>query len=352
MTTKLLRNIAFGVLVSTCYTAYASNQFTVNEFLIDSNSWDYAPSWMVDMDDGKEKLWWCSDELGGKPEFGDVIKYAERPIGAPSFSTPQTVLRGNYNVITQEYDHPGPDWQKNCTCDPTVIKGNFVNPDNGQSRAYIMYYTSAFNCATGNYIGVAWSNDGKNWEKYNHNPIISSQWLELNSDGGLVANPTRYGAGQAVAYYSGSGVWLFNTDTPPDNLVKQYIRHSDNGYQFENPMEVTSKGLSSPTNFASAGVAFDWDNLYWYVAQVNAAGNQIEIYKIHSTKLTDLNASWIPVKSTRIDPNIPRVNNPGFKRDKYGNITPFLSNIHVGYGSEDPNRPGIHQFWFMGQSHD
>lgn len=343
MNIKLLRNIAFGVLVGTCYTAYASNQFAVNELLIDTNSWDYAPSWMVDTDDNKEKLWWCSDELGGNPEWGDVIKYTERPIGTTSFSTPQTVLHGNYNKSTGQYDYPGPDWQKYCTCDPTVIKGNFVNPDNGQSRSYIMYYTGSFDCSVDNYIGVAWSNDGINWEKYNHNPIISSQW------GG---NTGRYGAGQAVAYYSGSGVWLFNTDTPPNNGAKQYIRHSSNGYQFGPPQAVTTNGLSNPINFASLGAAFDWSTLHWYIAQTNGPGTQVEIYKIHSAKLTNPNESWTYVKSTIIDPNIPHVNNPGLKRDKYGNITPFLSNIHVGYGSENPSYPGTHQFWFMGQSHD
>ncbi|HXG06811.1 MAG TPA: hypothetical protein VNI77_05740 [Nitrososphaera sp.] len=119
--------------------------------MIDSQSYDYSPSWMADTVVGMDRMWWCSNRIGGgePPGEGDVIKYAFSLPGSGTWSTPQVVLAPNMS-----------GWEGVCVCDPSVVRGQFFY--NGHTYALAMYYTTSPNCATDNKIGVAFSDNGVN----------------------------------------------------------------------------------------------------------------------------------------------------------------------------------------------
>ena len=284
--------------------------------MIDSPSWDYTPSWMLDGFDGKEKIWWCSDRWGDfepePPGEGDVIRYSERyPNG--SWSTPLTVLTpvnngSGYNT-----------WEGQCNCDPAVIRGAF--PFNGSNYSYAMYYTASPTCDKDNKIGVAFSNDGINWVKH-ASPIIST-----------IGTPyLGYGAGQAQVRNAngGSAVTLWHTDSPTEHVNRIYERTSLDGINFTlAPDPITNAGMAV-ANMAAVGLALSPTAPY-HLYLIRGDDGPLKIYKIPYEQR--FSGSW-----TYLGQIVPNSGNethllePGWKNDSYGNLANTLPEAHAAFG--------------------
>jgi hypothetical protein len=176
---------------------------------------------MIDLD-GKEKVWWCGGDAGT-----DTVKYRERAPGG-AWSEPQIVLRSN--AMT-----PGAtplEWEGVFTCDPTVVRGNWVV--GGTSYGYAMYYTTNWPVdGRGNSVGVAFSTDGLHWNKW-PDPVIHD------------ADTTAYGTGQSVAWSSdaGSGVRTVYTYVDDTGVPVYYYREAPDRIHFGPRRQLSTAGLT------------------------------------------------------------------------------------------------------------
>lgn len=289
-------------------------------------SWDYSPS---SMKDGESyKVWWCADRFGvGEPDGeGDIIRYRERINGV--WSALHVVLAPNMS-----------GWEGVCTCDPSVVKGEFSY--DGKSFSYVMYYTSSPNCKSDNKIGIAFSNDGINWEKYFANPIIKSQWNNCANSATLCAS--NYGAGQAEAYNvdGKSQIWLIHTDTPSGAEAYQYLRKSSDGINFGPALKIATNGLPTPTVTAASGFAFDRENDMVYIVTRKSDSEygkplDLQILRIPRGDLILPEGRWESV--AQVPPNFAQSYQfePGFFTDAYGALPTPISNLEVRFAGS-PN---------------
>jgi hypothetical protein len=151
--------------------------------------YNYGPTVMAD--DGRYRMWWCS-QLGVASPPGDDILYAESQSLDSGFAGPDGT------PATPVFSGSGTGFDAVHACDPSVIRAD---------GAYYLYYTgSAGDHAHGNTIGLATSPDGRIWTRANGGQPIVSPARD-------VANDNLYGAGQPSAVYLDGWFYLMFTDT-------------------------------------------------------------------------------------------------------------------------------------------
>lgn len=219
------------------------------------NRYDYGAS--IIQEDGVRKFWWC----GYEPYLTDSIFYAT-----------QNLSDGQFSAVQRVFEPTGPtsgQWDGQFTCDPSVVRGQFFNPDDAQTYTYAMYYTATDELESNNRIGVAWSNDGINWIRYSGNPIVYPQ-----------TSPTGfYGAGQAAVFNANgaAGLFMVYTDfTPhPDGAIPNdgfkgerglFMRTTQDGIHFSPPTQVSTAGVlpGQPVRIGNADIAYNAAEGNWY----------------------------------------------------------------------------------------
>ncbi|SDC67415.1 glycoside hydrolase family protein [Actinokineospora iranica] len=150
--------------------------------------YNYGPTLMVE--DGKYRMWWCS-QLGAAVPPGDDILLAEAPAPGGPYTGPDgspalAVFSG------------GGGFDAMHTCDPSVIR---------VGGTYYLYYTGAAgDHAHGNAIGLATSRDGRTWTRANGGKPVVTAAHDVSRD-------NVYGAGQPAAVYLDGWFHLMFTDT-------------------------------------------------------------------------------------------------------------------------------------------
>jgi hypothetical protein len=314
---------------------------TPNGILFHRDNYDYGPS--IIQQGNTRQYWWCGE--GTDPLTGmatDTIYYRT-----------YNVSTGLYSPITMVlYPSQGPGvWDEAYTCDPSVIRGSFIDPDNGQNYTYAMYYTATDRGpggidagtsldGTNNRIGVAFSNDGLSWVKYAQNPVIFPQIIPTDA----------YGAGQAATYNGGgeTGLSLFYTDTSTSVGTRMWIRHSSDGLHFSAPTLISNQGMlaDQQPGMANSDFAYDYTSEQFYAALglPGRSGDRdtyhIGLYRVAASDLMNGQGTWEALGF--IDTNLTGsyLNaSPGLVRDPAGNITPFLPSVEVVF-TEGTNDPG------------
>jgi hypothetical protein len=255
--------------------------------------WNYSPSVIQEGD--VQKFWWCGAGINptDQSQFGDTILYEAVNTVTHAISGPTVVLGETQGA-----------WDSAFTCNPRVIRGNFVNPlGNGQTYSYEMFYVGS-NSAFGNSIGAAFSNDGIQWTKYPE-PVV------LFSFGGA-----SYGVGQPAAYNrdGNSAITLLYEDFFPN--VHHVEATSTDGIHFTVQGTVTTNGLDPTNVYPTWGDAgFDPSTGYWYAAfnlgvrPANTTGGVtergqygIQLYRIPDSSLLTGATPWQMLKT--VDTNL------------------------------------------------
>lgn len=289
---------------------------------VDTATWDYTPSIMYDVIDGKRKLWWCSEKAAV-----DVIRYQEwLPDG--SRTAPVIVLESSHD--------PGLAWEGDNTCDPTVIRGNWTV--GGNAYSYAMYYTTYSEGMDGGRIGAAFSNDGIHWTKWTAGPVVM--------DSGAL-NP-YYGTGMSVAWSANAaaGVRMVYMFMGPDAVTHYRYRESTDGVNFGSATsftEVSKTGLDGFWTTAKPGFAFapgGYDGHYYYYMSTVCAGDRdtsktsgLCVYRIGGNDL--FTGEWELVSTPgQIS---PAEFEPGFVTDLYGGLS-NLPRFELMFGCGDDGR--------------
>lgn len=301
--------------------AYAEIDSPHGAVLFTNEQYDYAPS--IIREGSVQDIWWCGyGTTPGTTFKSDVIYHRSYNFDTKLWSSISTVLWPTAQ-----------SWDSRHTCDPSVIMGRFFNPENGSVYSYAMYYTATDDLnGRNNRIGVAFSNNGKDWIKYSQ-PII----YPTNS-------PTdSYGAGQA-ATYNGDGlssIRIFYTDTTTPTGSRTITAAATDGINFTQPVITTNSSDSGLLLFTGNDYAFDYSTGYFYgVLEIkpfratDRESYQLGLFRIRSTDLKNGIGSWetlslINSDNTGFDLN----HNPGLLRDKYGNLTLWLPQIAVYFGA-------------------
>ena len=295
--------------------------------------YNYAPS--VITENGTTDIWWCGQ---GKT---DVIFHRSY--------TPQTGF-SPARIVFQ----PTPNsWNRQYVCDPSVIRGRFVNPADGQTYAYAMYYSGADNLpGNNNQTGLAFSNDKVTWVDYPE-PVIKP----INP----VVAQGNYGTGQPATFSDGrSGLFVFTTDlTGPQGVPgfgDLYVRHTADGVHFGAPARVPNATTDGSTINPNSDFAYDpkTGEVYVITGLPGRVCQQVackdpgrnpdrETYQMGLFRmplkavLSGAPAAWTPLGSLNSDVTGFYLNHsPGFQRDGAGFLTPFLPDITVFFSGGDP----------------
>lgn len=286
--------------------------------------YDYSPT--VIQNGNLEQIWWCG--AGVNPtdvtQFSDTIQYE------------------SINLSTNAHDGPFPvlaetqgGWDSIFTCNPKVIMGSFDNPlGNGETFTYAMYYV-ALGATANNFIGVAFSHDGRSWKKYPR-PVISPE------------TPDGYGVGQPALYNTDhhGAIRMFYEDTCGGEHHQEAI--SSDGVHFVDVGTLTTEGLDADSQ-TWGDMAYDPQTGYWYALFNDAfrdssttGGVQergqygVKLYRIPDASLLTGATPWEPL--TSIDTSLTGYESnfiPGFGRDMYGNLLPGPA-IPIFMSSSDP----------------
>jgi hypothetical protein len=275
-------------------------------------TYNYSPS-VIQTGDIRQ-VWWCS--FGWNPTIsknGDNIFYE-------SMNTLNLDSHGPVRVLAETPQA----WDSAYTCNPKVIGGVFKNPlGDGQTYSYAMYYvaTSTF-AGIDNSIGVAFSNDGVQWNKYPQ-PVVPS------------TSHTSFGVGQPAAFNTDhkSSIQLFYEDSTP--AIHHVTAISSDGVHFQVQGTVTTNGLDPDDPLPSWGdMAYDSKAGEWYAVfnrplrPLSSTGGVwergqygIELYKIPQNSLLTGTMPWqqlaiIDTNATGFESNFIA----GFVRDLYGTI--------------------------------
>lgn len=296
--------------------------------------YNYAPS--IITENGTTDIWWC-----GQGETDVIFHRSYNP--QTGFSPAQIVFQPT----------PG-SWNRQYVCDPSVIKGSFTNPADGQRYSYAMYYSGADNQpGNNNQIGLSLSNDKINWVDF-PTPVISS----INP---AVAQ-SNYGSGQPATFNidGRSSLFIFTTDLSGPQGVNGfgdlYVRRTSDGVHFDKPVRVPNVASDGTTINPNSDFGYDHATGDVYVitglpgrncrqvACKDPARNpdretyQLGLFRMPMEALLSGNpAKWTPIGYLNSDVTGFYLNHsPGFQRDSYGNITPFLPNITVFFSGGDP----------------
>jgi hypothetical protein len=295
--------------------------------------YNYAPS--VITENGTTDFWWC-----GQGQTDVIFHRSYNP--QTGFSPARIVFQPT----------PG-SWNRQYVCDPSVIRGRFINPADGRPYSYAMYYSGADNQpGNNNQTGVAFSNDKVTWVDYPA-PVIAP----ISPD---VAK-SNYGTGQPATFTDGhSGLFVFVTDlTGPAGVPgfgDLYVRHTTDGVTFGPPARVPNASTDGMTINPNSDFGYVPESGEVYVItglpgrgcqQVTCkdpARNpdretyQMGLYRMPlRTLLSGTPAKWTPLGYLNADVTGFYLNHsPGFQRDPDGTLAPFLPNITVYFSGGDP----------------
>lgn len=192
-------------------------------------------------------------------------------------------------------------WDSGRISNPSVIKGNFYT--NGQAYTYAMYYTGTSDAAGGkNHIGVAFSNDGTNWNKYTANPIINAEERESN----------RYGVGIPSACISSHGeITIIYFDSATN---QNYMAVSTDGIHFTNKTPLQNHFDDE----YSGDIAYSPTEGKWYITTQSSTTADVYIYESADSNLAGIweQKSTIPQPA----PEKSKNQNPKWMRYPNGNI--------------------------------
>jgi hypothetical protein len=302
--------------------------------------WDYTPS--VIQIGQVQTFWWCGSARNPAKtsQDTDTILYESIDLVSGKRTGPTVALA----------ETPGA-WDSAYTCNPQVVPGKFSNPlGDGQTYAYALYYVGTDNVAgTENGIGVAFSNDGVNWNKY-PSPVIPT------------TNVNGYGAAQPVPYNADGqqAITLFyEDDAPPLPPNHHWEATSTDGVHFTTVGLLTTNGLNILAGLpAWADMAYNPADNYWYAIfnlpyrpPVTTGGVKeygqygIQLYRIPKDDLLVGKAGWQVLKT--FDTNTTDYESlflASLLRDGNGNlyqdssktikIFPAFSNVHVPWNAE------------------
>jgi hypothetical protein len=218
--------------------APASATTTVGSPVVGSPAtYDYSPSMM--QSGGVQQFWWCTAP-------NDVIAYEAINMSPLHVITPETVVLRH---------GPAGAWDSRFTCNPHVVRGEFVNPlGDGTTYTYAMYYVALADGATGgNNIGVAFSLDGVTWHKY-PTPVITTD---------------------TTAYYGVGQPDLFNPNGATGSDIEMVYEHTDastshieatstDGVHFTVAGTLSTTGLPSGQKNNLDDIAYDPATGTWY----------------------------------------------------------------------------------------
>lgn len=295
--------------------------------------YNYAPS--IISENGVTDFWWC-----GQGQTDVIFHRSYDP--QTGFSPARIVFKPT----------PG-SWNRQYVCDPSVIRGRFVNPGDGQTYTYAMYYSGADNQpGNNNQTGLAFSNDKVTWVDYPE-PVIRP----LNP---AVAQG-NYGIGQPASFTDGkSGLFVFTTDlTGPQGVAgfgDLYVRHTADGIHFGAPVRIPNGTTDGATINPNSDFAYDakTGDVYVITGLPGRVCHQVackdparnpdrETYQMGLFKmplkvlLSGSPARWTPLGYLNSDVTGFYLNHsPGFRRDGTGSLTPFLPDITVFFSGGDP----------------
>jgi hypothetical protein len=272
--------------------------------------YDYAPSMMVD--GATLRVWWCGQGSGGVA--GDSIYHSSLTAGG-TWTVPQPVVV------------PGPagSWDGVHACDPSVVKGTWVDPlGDGVTYTYALYYTGTNHPSAANSVGVAFSNDGVAWTKH-PTPVITAK----TTDG------VQYGAGMPSAHRSGTDdvtiAFLDSSDPRPDlESVNMFVQSAD-GVNFA----PTRTHFDGPHGYAEhiGDIAFDPVANVWNVATKSGDDRMVHLYTTAGPNLTD---ALVPTGSVSpVSTGQSANHNPGYLRSPEGDLHREAGTgyRYVAYGS-------------------
>jgi hypothetical protein len=285
------------------------------------------------VDGTTQRVWWCGQGSGGVA--GDAIYHsALTPQG--TWTTPQAVVL------------PGPagSWDGFHTCDPSVVKGSWVNPlGDGVTYTYALYYTGTNDPLAANSIGVAFSNDGVTWKKH-PTPVITAK-----------STATRqYGAGMPSAYRSGTDditIAFFDSSDPQSDMqsLNMFMQSAD-GVNFA----PTRTHLDGPHGYDEhiGDIAFDPVANVWNVSTKSSDDRMVHLYTTAGPNLTD---ALVPTGSVSAASTGQTANhNPGYLRTPHGDLHREVGTGYrfVAYGSgvnwQGMTVPGAADTWDIRQS--
>lgn len=176
--------------------------------------YDYAPSVLWDDTSNQWVMFTCSSNPS---TLSDGI-FRWKSSNGVDWTADGLPLGGNPVGAVLAISSP-PNWDSGHVCDPTVLK-NVSIVVNGTTWQWAMWYTgTASSGGVGNSIGLAVSNDGKNWVRHVGNPIIncSSQQAGCSQPSVVYLNGT---------YHMSHTRWF---DGDPDGSRKIAYQTSSNG---------------------------------------------------------------------------------------------------------------------------
>jgi hypothetical protein len=313
--------VMFSTIVATS-TSWADQSGFLIASGANGNLYNYVPS-VIRNDNGIEQMWWC-----GGPNPSDSIWYRAIDVGT------QQVITQPTNVSWSHHS-----WASTYVCDPSVVRGVFTNPlGDGVTYTYAMYFTGT-NQADGNNnrVGVAFSNDGMNWNEYPDPVYYQASAL--------------YGTGQqSVMSADGkSAIWMWSINVQTANTEPTYLLHSDDGIHFTQIFAVSAAGI--PGGFLmGADFAYDYNTQYVYAVANNPNDpSTITVYKMPWGSLS--NGTWQFVGSMGVNGHYNPTGNPwnsgaGFLRDQYGNNTHWLPVVQV-YFATGPEIQHTSLWWWQ-----
>ncbi|GAB6852471.1 hypothetical protein [Paraburkholderia kururiensis] len=303
-------------------TARADYQLPAGQPLFTRLGYNYGPSVIAD---GKtEKFWWCGFGLGPSG-LTDTIQYRYRDRSTGQWSsTVQVMVPGTAS------------WDSAFVCDPSVVTGNFINPEDGTAYVYAMYYTATDASQVNNRIGVAFSNDGITWVKYSQ-PVISPQ--QMNGS---------YGAGQASTYnFNGrSGLYIFYTDTTTGFGNRVFVRKTTDGVNFSAPVLISDENSAGLSLMSNADFAYDMVSRNFYAVRETIPSRlgdrevfQLMLARMPAADLLAGSGQWETLGF--VNPALTGFymnHNPGLLRNGFGQINISLPNVVVYFagGTNDP----------------
>lgn len=212
-----------------------------NPYLCEKGAHDPEVIWNKNIN--RFQIWYvvnCEPQVTGIPRYW--VKYGESDDGI------------NWQIENQPVLSPSLNWEKEGISSPTVLLEN---------DQYKMWY--AARDSGGNWrIGYASSSDGKNWIKYQNNPILyPTQSWEITH---IAGNDIFKDNNQYFLYYYGAAIW------PPINIV--YATSSD-GLMWEKPSNNPLLGpTQTETNLTGPDIIKDqYEKKIYYSAMIYGKWN-------------------------------------------------------------------------------
>ncbi len=297
--------------------------------MVRPNNYDYGATHV--RNGNSEYMWWTAQypPTNGNPLSTDLIGFQRWQNGV-RVEGPTPVFGPGTSGFDRVY-----------IADPSVIYGSFYNPRDGRTYRLAMYYTgtdTAANNGSNNRIGLAFSNNGRNWVRY-----------------GAVIFPfsfptTAYGAGQPCTHSvnGGSNLVVFQHDSgahPTQGFGSRvWSRRTSNGINFSDVTTVTMNGLGIP---GSANCDFAWTSQGdAFVGTIPLPGmpgsrdsNAIRVADINRADLFQGRGTWIPRGDINQALNGSFINSsPAILRNFYGSYTITAPGVQVASsrGGNDP----------------